>query len=217
MKTWLENYLTTLDGKRITRRAAQEEEEYINYPVPSVRFNAYNIKEEDIKVVLTYPYPDARNPLFSNGYAWSNSQDIATNEGRRLINRIERDYQDQITVKEDYDFSRWSSQGVFLPHQFLTTRWNTNEPNKNIRWDKMFWSALEYLIKQPQPRSFIIVYKESGGGRQFRVLNNINKEYHNHLLIPSRSDAGFSSQYNYFYSANKYLERNNITGINWEK
>lgn len=214
MKDWLENYLNSLDGERILARSKVEEEEFLNYPMILERYNAYDMKEEDVKVVLTCPYPDPTTPFSSNGLAWSSGDGKPTHRSRTLVKVIERDFDNKIKVDGNHDFTRYKNQGVFMPYQHITSRWKTGYPNKYVRWDKMMWSAISHLITRPEPKFFIIVYQDTNFSYTGSILR-LNRRLYNHPILLGTREGVFNHRKNYFYNANQFLTHNNRQPIDW--
>ena len=214
MRDWLKSYLNSQEGRQILQVIEEDEKQYAHYPILSDRFNAYNIKQEDIKIVLSDAYPDIRQPMFDNGYAWSNTQNIWTPKGDLLRWRIERDFQQQIEMPYKFDFSSLSQQGVFMPHQHLTLRWRADIPHPQHYWDTLYWEALKYLVLTEEPKVFILICRDPGLFRT-KALQRLNRKNYKHLILPSYDMGVFNRRINYFYSSHTFLKNRDIQPVNW--
>lgn len=214
MRDWLKNYLSSQEGRKVLEVIEKDEKQYAHYPMIPDRYNAYNIKQSDIKVVLSDVYPDVRQPRFDNGYAWSNTQNIWTKKGDTLRYQIERDFQQQITMPYKFDFSNWTQQGVFMPHQHLTIRWRAEIAHPQHYWDNLYWAALRYLVLTEEPKVFIIVGKDPGHLRT-KELKELNRKNYKHLILHGLEVGALDRRLNYFYSSHTFLRSKDIEPINW--
>lgn len=216
MKEWLRSYLQSSTGRQIIKRANEEDMKYLSYPMAYLRFNAFDIKKEDIKVVLA-GYAPLAEPNVSNGYAFS-TFGIPNKQGDALMRQVDFSF-GYDAVERNYDFSRWQKQGVFLLNEHLSTRWDLGEPSPYVRWDKLFWDAMQYLVLDPRPKVFILILGDDPRHAGFNALRYLASQYGSrHLFLKgkARQGGGFIYDEPYFRLANEFLVANGREPVSWE-
>ena len=114
----------------------------------------------------------------------------------------------------DGDLSHWASSGVLLLNSILTVRKGLPGSHQNLGWERF----TDEIIKIISIKKRNIVFILWGSFAKSKIQLTENKK--NHLILSSTHPSPFSAYNgffgnNHFKKTNEYLNRNDLSEINW--
>lgn len=220
LDTWkdpLKEFTSKSDMKHIYDFVKREYESKTVYPPFNLIFNAFSKTPFDkVKVVIIGqdPYPNVGEAM---GLSFSVPKNIKT--PKSLVNIYKCLMNDpQIAMKEmpnHGDLTSWADQGVFLLNATLTVE--ARKANSHQQASKWF-KFTDYVIETISKKKEHIVFLLWGNfAIQKKTLINTAKHCIIETIHPSplaQSKGDFTRSL-HFSKANEYLEKNNVTKINW--
>ena len=182
------------------------------YPHAKNVFNAFDLAPfDDVKVVIV-----GQDPYHGPGQA--NGLSFAVNDGVKLPPSLQNIYQEirndlQITPSSSGDLSRWAKQGVLMLNSVLTVAARQPASHAGKGWEQFTDAVIQTLNEKKKN----VVYLLWGKYAQ-RKGEVINRE-HNLVLTsghPSPYSVSLFYGKHHFSQANAYLEKNNLTPIDWK-
>lgn len=182
------------------------------YPTPDNIFNAINhVPFEKVKVVIIGQDP-YHEPNQAMGLCFSVPKQ--TEVPPSLVNifkEIKSDLGFEIPKHGDLTF--WAEQGVLLLNSVLTVEKGKANSHKGKGWEQITAKIIEKLNERQTPLVFML------WGRNAQEIGNVlNRQKHLVLTAPHPSPL---SAYNGFFGckhfskANKFLEENGQTPVDW--
>jgi uracil-DNA glycosylase len=193
-------------------RFIDEERKYKSiYPPLELVYSAFELTSFDnVKVIII-----GQDPYHQSGVA--NGLSFSVNQKNKLpksLNNIFKELKDDLGINNtNGNLRSWSRQGVFLLNTILTVEDGKALSHKNIGWEVFTKAIIESLNKDSKPKVFLL------WGNQAQKYSQLisNK---NHLIIASAHPSPLSA-YNGFFGSkpfskiNKFLNKNNLSEINW--
>ncbi len=182
------------------------------YPPGKEIFSAFNLCSfQNLKVVII-----GQDPY--HGYGQANGLCFSVKEGIRippsLINifkEIKSDLHNEIP--KNGNLERWAKQGVLLLNAILTVKAKQPSSHRNYGWENFTDSIIKKISDEKQNIVFLL-----WGAFAQKKGNVIDRNKHLVLESPHPSpfsaDRGFFGN-KHFSKTNMYLEKNNISEINW--
>ena len=182
------------------------------YPSPENIFHVFDIKPQDIKVVILGQDP-YYNPGQAMGLAFSVNPETKT--PKSLINIFKELKSDLGVERTNPDLSDWQKQGVFLLNTALSVP--EKEPNKHKKYWKNFTTDLIQYLTEVNPNIVYIMW-----GNNAKVFGQkIEKQLNSKELIHYAPHPSPLSAYQGFFNskpfswANKKLKELGKTEIKW--
>lgn len=192
-------------------------EEYKNnicYPPRDLLYNAFNKTPfENVKVVIVGQDP-YHEPGQAMGMSFSVPNGIAVPPS--LIN-IYKEIQNEYGVKMDFsngDLTYLANQGVLLLNAILSVRAHLPLSHNIPEYKKFLNDVLSFLNESNRPIVFML-----WGGPARKLKDKLTNP--KHLVLESVHPSPLSANRggwfgnNHFKLANKYLEDNNVSPIDW--
>ena len=180
------------------------------YPPKKDIFNAFKLPYKDVKVVILGQDP-YHGEGEAHGYAFST---LATKLPPSLKN-IYKELYDDLGIEKDYtkgDLTDWQKQGVMLLNTGLTVEKDKPNSHKNMGWHTFTDKVIEKLNEKDTPVVFILWGNNAREKKKY-ITNP------KHLIIESAHPSPFSCTGFFgskpFSKTNDFLEKNNLTKINW--
>ncbi|MBR2614662.1 MAG: uracil-DNA glycosylase [Clostridia bacterium] len=183
------------------------------YPNMYDIFNAFKFTDFDsVKVVLLGQDP-YHNPGQAMGLSFSVPDGVMLPPSlQNIYKEIESDL--GLTTKKTGNLTRWASQGVLLLNAVLTVRENSAGSHRNKGWEQFTDSVIKKLSDNKEHLVFLL------WGNYARAKKSLIDKS-KHLILECAHPSPLSA-YNGFFGCkhfsktNEFLEKNNITKINWE-
>ena len=190
--------------------------EYLNkrvYPHPKNVFNAFNSTPfNKVKVVIIGQDP-YHNPGEAHGLCFSVQPGIKVPPS---LQNIYKELESDLGIKKDFskgDLTNWAKQGVFLMNAVLTVRHNQPGSHANKGWEKFTDEAIRQLSNRKENLVFLLW---GNYAQQKGTLIDRTK----HLVLETTHPSPFSAYRGFlgckhFSKTNAYLEKNNLSKIEW--
>lgn len=204
------------------------------YPESTRVFRALKLSTfEHTKVIILGqdPYHDGSADGLAFSY-FEGSKKVRAKSLDVIFKEVERDCYDGMYIPYSYDLTHWARQGVLLLNTILTVEKGKPLSHANIGWERLTKIIIYELIKDPEPKVFLI------WGKQARehidaVLSKFTSDIagvHLYLKAPhpaadlyKRDQFGntapdYPSTFagcSHFSEANKFLRTNNRKPITW--
>jgi len=199
--------------QKIRKFLVYEYNHYKIFPDMHDIFNALKMADyNDIKVVIIGqdPYHEEGQ---AHGLCFSVQKGIATPPS--LVN-IYKELQSDLGcfIPNNGFLEKWAKQGVLLLNNVLTVRKGQANSHKTCGWEIFTDRVIMELNKREKP----IVFMFWGANAKKKELLVTNK---NHFILKAAHPSPLSA-YNGFFGckhfskANEFLEKNNITPIDWQ-
>ena len=182
------------------------------YPEPKNIFRAFDLTPfDDVKVVIL-----GQDPYHGRGQA--NGLCFAVNPDVRpppSLQNIFKELESDLghAVSHDTDLSRWAKQGVLLLNATLTVRASSAGSHQRKGWELFTDAAIRKLNEERERIVYILWgnYAKQKGSHIDRAKNCVIESAH---PSPFSAHSGFFGS-RPFSRANKYLEENGKTPIEW--
>ena len=183
----------------------------IIYPPKKDVFNAFRLSYKDIKVVIL-----GQDPYHGEGEAHGFAFSCLKKPIPPSLKNIYKELYDDLGIQKDMtdgNLMPWVRQGVMLLNTGLTVEKDKPNSHKNIGWHTFTDAVIQKLNERDKPLVFILWGNNAKEKKKF-ITNP------KHLVIESAHPSPFSANNGFFGSkpfskANNFLEKNNITKINW--
>ena len=180
------------------------------YPEKKDIFNAFKLPYKDVKVVIL-----GQDPYHGEGEAHGYAFSTHAKKLPPSLKNIYKELYSDLGIEKDYsngDLTNWQDQGVMLLNTGLTVEKDKPNSHKNIGWHTFTDTVIQKLNEKDTPVVFILWGNNAKDKKKF-ITNS------KHLVIESAHPSPFSCQ-NFFGSkpfskTNDFLEKNNMTKINW--
>ena len=190
--SWREFLATQSDLDAIVEKIDQEAQSKTIFPSPDDVFKVFEIRPEDIKVVILGQDP-YYNVGQANGLAFSVHDDVAT--PRSLKNIFKELESDLGLVRTNPNLTDWHKQGVFLLNTALTVP--EKEPNAHKKlWKRFTEDLLKYLI-QVNPDILYIMWGGNAKEHGLRIEQELNG---NDNILYSSHPSPLSARHSFFGS-----------------
>lgn len=182
------------------------------YPSPEDMFKVFELKPQDINVVILGQDP-YYNPGQAMGLAFSVNPDVKT--PKSLINIFKELKSDLGVERTNPDLSDWHKQGVFLLNTALSVP--QKEPNKHKKYWKNFTNDLLQYLTKINPNIVYIMW----GNNAKTFGQKIEKQLNSKKLIHYAPHPSPLSAYQGFFNSkpfswtNQKLKELEITEIKW--
>ena len=181
------------------------------YPPKKDVFNAFRLSYKDVKVVIL-----GQDPYHGEGEAHGFAFSCLKKPIPPSLKNIYKELYDDLGITKDMtdgNLMPWVRQGVMLLNTGLTVEKDKPNSHKNIGWHTFTDSVIEKLNEREKPLVFILW--GNNAKEKKKIITNPK-----HLVIESAHPSPFSANYGFFGSkpfskTNNFLEKNNITKINW--
>ena len=181
------------------------------YPPKKDVFNAFRLSYKDIKVVIL-----GQDPYHGEGEAHGYAFSCLKKPIPPSLKNIYKELYDDLGIQKDMtdgNLLPWVKQGVMLLNTGLTVEKDKPNSHKDIGWHTFTDAVIEKLNERDKPIVFILW---GNNAREKKKLITNPK----HLVIESAHPSPFSCNNGFFKSkpfskTNNFLEKNNITKINW--
>ena len=199
--------------KNIMKTVIDEYTKKIIYPKKSEIFRAFRLTSyKDLKVVILGqdPYHGENQ---AEGLSFSVKEGVTNPPS--LIN-IFKELKDDLgyNISKEGSLVSWAEQGVLLLNAVLTVEKNHAASHRFVGWEKFTDAVIKKINEKKEPVVFILWGSFAREKKKY-ITNN------RHLIIESAHPSPLSAFNGFFGSkpfskTNIFLERNNITPINWE-
>lgn len=192
----------------------EEYKNHICFPPKELIFSAFNnCSFEDTKVVIIGqdPYHGVGE---ANGLSFSVNDSVRIPPSLRNIFRELNDDLDSIFMPTSGNLERWAKQGVLLLNASLSVRIDTPNSHKHLKWGT-FTDAVIQKISEEKENVVFMLWGSFAQKKGAKI--NRNK----HLVLESGHPSPMSANQGkwfgnkHFSQANFYLERNNLSKIDW--
>ena len=165
-----------------------------------------------VKVVILGqdPYHDGSY----DGFAFSNREKLRLSPSLvNILKEVESDIFDGFNINQSPELERWAKQGVLLINTAHTVR--KGDPASHVEyWSRFTKEVILKLLEQDQPIVWIV-----WGKKAMEILKSTGRNT-KHLVLISPHPSPFSAHTGFFESkpfskANKFLETNGKSGIQW--
>lgn len=181
------------------------------YPEKKDIFNAFKLPYKDVKVIIL-----GQDPYHGEGEAHGYAFSTHAKKLPPSLKNIYKELYDDLGIEKDYsngDLTNWQEQGVMLLNTSLTVEKDKPNSHKNIGWHEFTDTVIQKLNDKDTPVVFILWGNNAKEKKKF-ITNS------KHLVIESAHPSPFSANYGFFGSkpfskTNDFLEKNNISKINW--
>lgn len=192
----------------------EEYKNHICFPPKELIFSAFNnCSFEDIKVVIIGqdPYHGVGE---ANGLAFSVNDNIKIPPSLRNIFREVNDDLDSIFMPSSGNLKRWARQGVLLLNASLSVRIDTPNSHKHLKW-RIFTDAVIQKISEEKENVVFMLwgsFAQKKGAKIDRTKHLVLESGH---PSPMSANQGKWFGNKHFSKANLYLQKNNLSIINW--
>nr|AUN37901.1 uracil-DNA glycosylase family 1 [uncultured bacterium] len=192
----------------------QEYQNSICFPPKELIFSAFNnCSFENVKVVII-----GQDPYHGDGEA--NGLSFSVNDSvrippslRNIFREINTDL-DSIFMPTSGNLESWAKQGVLLLNASLTVRKDNPNSHKHLKWNLFTDAVIQKISKEKENVVFMLwgSFAQKKGAK-------INRE--KHLVLESGHPSPMSANQGkwfgnkHFSQANLYLEKNNLSKIEW--
>ena len=181
------------------------------YPPKKDVFNAFRLSYKDVKVVIL-----GQDPYHGEGEAHGFAFSCLKKPIPPSLKNIYKELYDDLGIQKDMtngNLMPWVKQGVMLLNTGLTVEKDKPNSHKNIGWHTFTDAVIEKLNERDKPLVFILW--GNNAKEKKKLITNPK-----HLVIESVHPSPFSANNGFFGSkpfskTNTFLEKNNITKINW--
>ena len=181
------------------------------YPPKKDVFNAFRLSYKDVKVVIL-----GQDPYHGEGEAHGFAFSCLKKPIPPSLKNIYKELYDDLGIQKDMtngNLMPWVKQGVMLLNTGLTVEKDKPNSHKNIGWHTFTDAVIEKLNERDKPLVFILW--GNNAKEKKKLITNPK-----HLVIESAHPSPFSANNGFFKSkpfskTNNFLEKNNITKINW--
>lgn len=191
----------------------QEKQKTI-FPPPNEVFSIYNsIPLSKVKVVIL-----GQDPYHGDGQAHGLSFSVkkGVRQPPSLVNifkELDADFGIPSLDKFNGNLTTWAQQGVFLLNAVLTVEKADPNSHKNKGWEQFTDATISAISKNKEHVVFVLW---GNYAKQKASLIDENK----HLILSSVHPSPFSARNGFFGSKpfskiNTYLEKHNLSTINW--
>lgn len=191
------------------------EEEYRTntvFPPREEVFNAFKYTPLSKVKCVIFGQDPYHNDGQAHGLAFSVNENIDIPPS--LVNIYKEIQEDLgIEIPNHGSLVKWAKEGVLLLNTVLSVRAHEPNSHKNRGWEKFSDKIVEILNKQDRP----IVYMLWGKPAQTK-MKKLNNSKHLVLTAPHPSPLSAYRGFfgcKHFSKANEFLEKNNITPIDW--
>jgi uracil-DNA glycosylase len=175
-------------------------------------YNAFGLTPFDKVSVVIYgqdPYIQIQQP---HGLAFSVRKDIATPPSlKNIYKEIKNDL--NIDIPKTGNLESWAQQGVLLLNSILTVREGQSGSHKEIGWQILTDKVISCLNEKQTPLVFIL-WGAFARSKKKLITNDKHLVLEGSHPSPLSAHSGFFGG-KYFSKCNQFLEKNNITPINW--
>lgn len=200
--------------KRLAEFVNYEYKHYTVYPPKDSIFSALKACElENIKVVIL-----GQDPYHNENQAHGMCFSVPTSQKEippSLIN-IYKELNSDLGcyIPNNGYLKKWADQGVLLLNTVLTVRAHNANSHAGRGWEIFTDKVIETLNKSDQPLVFLLWGKPAQS--KIKLLNNPK-----HLILTAPHPSPLSSYRGFFgckhfSKANNYLEKHNLTPIDWQ-
>lgn len=192
----------------------EEYKNHICFPPKELIFSAFNnCSFDDIKVVIIGqdPYHGVGE---ANGLAFSVNDNIKIPPSLRNIFREVNDDLDSIFMPASGNLKRWARQGVLLLNASLSVRIDTPNSHKHLKW-RIFTDAVIQKISEEKENVVFMLwgsFAQKKGAKIDRTKHLVLESGH---PSPMSANQGKWFGNKQFSKANLYLQKNNLSIINW--
>lgn len=183
------------------------------FPPKDYVFNALKLTPySNVKVVIM-----GQDPYHGVGEAHGLS--FSVQDGIKLppsLKNIYKELNDDlgIEIATSGDLTSWAREGVLLLNAVLTVEKDKPASHKNLGWERLTDYIIQVLNKKEEPIVFILWGNFAKNKKKY-ITNP------KHLIIESAHPSPFSCNNGFFGSrpfsrTNEFLEKNNISPINWK-
>lgn len=199
--------------KKLYETVKHEYETRMIFPSPDDIFNAFAFTPlSKVKVVILGQDP-YHNFGQAHGLCFSVKPDVEIPPS--LVN-IYKELQDDLGcyIPNNGYLKKWAEQGVMLLNTVLTVRAHQANSHRGIGWEEFTDAAIKILNNQDRPMVFILW----GGPARSKKAMLTNPK---HLILEAAHPSPLSASRGFFGSrpfskTNEYLERNQMTPIDWQ-
>ncbi|MDR2975762.1 MAG: uracil-DNA glycosylase [Streptococcaceae bacterium] len=184
------------------------------YPAEDKIFAAIELTSlADTKVVIVGqdPYPQ---PGKAQGLAFSYPDSFKVTRADSIVN-MQKELANEGFKKEDSDLTAWAEQGVLLLNAVLTVPENASNAHAGKIWEPLTDELIKIASDDERPKVFLL-----WGGFARKKASLINAARHLVLEAPHPSPLSASRGFfgcDHFVKANKFLEENGQSPIDWSK
>lgn len=200
--------------KRLAEFVNYEYKHYTVYPPKDSIFSALKACDlENIKVVIL-----GQDPYHNENQAHGMCFSVPTSQKEippSLIN-IYKELNSDLGcyIPNNGYLKKWADQGVLLLNTVLTVRAHNANSHAGRGWEVFTDKVIETLNKSDQPLVFLLWGKPAQS--KIKLLNNPK-----HLILTAPHPSPLSSYRGFFgckhfSKANNYLEKHNLTPIDWQ-
>jgi uracil-DNA glycosylase len=213
---WKESLKEEISSPEFLFLEAFLQQEYRNQvifpPFPDI-FNALNFcRPKDVKVVILGqdPYHGVGE---ANGLAFSVNRGVKVPPSlRNIFVEINRDLQND--KPEHGNLVSWAEQGVLLLNACLTVRKDEPASHQQMGWEQFTDAVIRYLSKHSNHLVFLL-------WGNFAKLKESLIDKNKHLVLLTTHPSPFSAHRGFigcghFSEANKFLQKNHLTPIDWK-
>ena len=199
--------------KKLYETVKHEYETRMIFPSPDDIFNAFAFTPlSKVKVVILGQDP-YHNFGQAHGLCFSVKPDVEIPPS--LVN-IYKELQDDLGcyIPNNGYLKKWAEQGVMLLNTVLTVRAHQANSHRGIGWEEFTDAAIKILNNQDRPMVFIL-WGGPARGKKAMLTNP------KHLILEAAHPSPLSASRGFFGSrpfskTNEYLERNQMTPIDWQ-
>ena len=189
---WHEFLATQSDLDAIVEKIDNEALSKTIFPSPTDIFKVFEIRPEDIKVVIL-----GQDPYYNigqaNGLAFSVNDNVVT--PRSLKNIFKELESDLRIVRTNPNLTDWHEQGVFLLNTALTVP--EKEPNAHKKLWKNFTDDLLDYLTDVNPNILYIMWGGNAKEHGQRIEQKLNR---NDLILYSSHPSPLSARHSFFGS-----------------
>ena len=197
---------------KLSSLVQEDSKNHTIFPSHENVFNAFKYCPLDKVKVLILGQDPYHGPGQAHGLSFSvpEGQDIPPSL-KNIFSEINSDLGTNHSFKSGCLLD-WAKQGVLLLNSILTVRKNEPASHKNYGWEIFTDNTLSLINNLDRP---IVCMLWGNFARSKKLLLNNSK----HLILESGHPSPFSYKLfkgnKHFSAANKFLENNSITPINW--
>ncbi len=181
------------------------------YPPQHLIFNAFEqCHSEEVKVVII-----GQDPYHGVGQA--NGLCFSVNDGitippslKNIFKEIQADL--GIAIPPSGNLERWAKQGVLLLNTILTVRANQPASHRHRGWEPFTDAVIQLISAKPESIVFLLWGKDAQ--QKGKLIDN-SKHYILQSAHPSPLSCRKFFGNQHFSKANRYLQQQGKTPINW--
>lgn len=192
----------------------EEYKNHICFPPKELIFSAFNnCSFNDIKVVIIGqdPYHGVGE---ANGLAFSVNDNIKIPPSLRNIFRELNDDLDAVFMPSSGNLERWARQGILLLNASLSVRIDTPNSHKHLKWAIFTDAVIQKISEEKENVVFMLwgSFAQKKGAKIDRTKHLVLESGH---PSPMSANQGKWFGNKHFSKANLYLQKNNLSIINW--